>query len=76
LEDIAIVLEHLEVELFGDHGGDHIHEAGMPHPSTSRFLDSRVFPLSSHHPVLLDFGMHLDSVHTHLRSGLGSEQYT
>jgi hypothetical protein len=47
LEDGAIVLEHLEAELLGDHDGDHIHGADMPPPSTSRFPDAKALPLAS-----------------------------
>jgi hypothetical protein len=52
LEDGAMVLERLEAELLGDHDGDHIHGADMPPPSTSRFPDATILPLSSQHPVL------------------------
>jgi hypothetical protein len=48
LEDGAIVLEHLEAELLGDH----IHGADMPPPSTSRFPDAGALPLASQHPTL------------------------
>jgi hypothetical protein len=45
-------LESLEAERLGDHDdGDHIPEADMPPPSTSRFLDASIFPLSSQHPM-------------------------
>jgi hypothetical protein len=47
LEDEAIVLERLEAKLLGDH----IHGANMPPPSTSRFSNTGVFPLSSQHPT-------------------------
>jgi hypothetical protein len=52
LEDGTIFLERLEAELLGDHDGDHIHGANMPPPSTSRFPDATIFPLSSQHPGL------------------------
>jgi hypothetical protein len=52
LEDGAIVLECLEAKLLGDHDGDHIHGANMPPPSTSKFSNARVFPLSLQHLML------------------------
>jgi hypothetical protein len=48
LEDGAIVLEHLEVELLGDH----IYGVEMPSASISRFLDVGALPLASQHPAL------------------------
>ena len=52
MEDGAIALEHLEDELLGDHEGDLIHTSEMPPPTTSRFLDARVFPLASQRPTI------------------------
>jgi hypothetical protein len=52
LEDGAMVLERLEAQLLGDHNGDRIPRVDMPPPSTSRFPDASVLPLSPQHPVL------------------------
>jgi hypothetical protein len=46
-----MVLERLEAELLGDHDGDHIPRADRPPPSTRRFPDASIFPLSSQHPM-------------------------
>ena len=61
MEDGAIALECLEVELLGDHDGDPIHTSEMPPPTTSRFLDAGVFPLASQRLTIC--GGHSSSSH-------------
>jgi hypothetical protein len=51
LKDGAMVLEHLEAELLGDHDGDHIPGGDMPPPSTSSVPDASILPISSQHPL-------------------------
>jgi hypothetical protein len=48
----AIILERLEAELLGNHDSDHIHEANIPPPSTSKFPNAGAFPSTSQHPAL------------------------
>jgi hypothetical protein len=43
----AMVLEHLEAEILGDHDGNHILGGDMPPPSISRVSDASILPLSS-----------------------------
>jgi hypothetical protein len=46
-----MVIEHLEVELLGDHDDDHIPGVDMPPPSTSSVPDKSIFSLSSQRPL-------------------------
>ena len=52
MEDGAIALEHLEVELLSDRDGDHAVAIKIPPPSTHRFRDVTTFPLASQPPSL------------------------